>query len=148
MGGRGSSRSLPDGRYDWRPGGQNQVVITQGGNTIVRYWDGMGRDTGYTESGDEKTLYYLKTLDAEGRVKDANNGSINPDHKYSYLYDAAGRVTQVTDPVSEVTAIIYSGTTRTLTDPEEHSTVYVYNDLPGLPTRLTDAQSHIARLHL
>lgn len=129
--------------YDW-PSGQNQVVITQGGNTIVRYWDGMGRDTGYTESGDETTLYYLKTLDAEGRVKDENSGSINRDHKYSYLYDNAGRVTQVTDPVSNTTSISYEGHAKTLTDPKEHSTVYDYNDLPGLPTRLTDAQSHIA----
>lgn len=130
--------------YNWRPGGQNQVVITQGGNTITRCWDGMGRDTGFTEYGDGTTLYYLRTLDAEGRVKYENNGSIGAADKYSYLYDAAGRILQVTDPMNEITAISYTSTTRTLTDPENHSTVYMYNDLPGLPTRLTDAQSHIA----
>jgi len=133
--------------YDWRPGGENKVVITQGGNTITRFWDGFGRDLGYTESGDGTTLYYLKELDAEGRVKWETCGSLDslPAHRYSYLYDAAGRVTQVTDPVGETTTIQYSADhTKTLTDPETHSTVYAYNDLPGLPTRLTDAQGHIA----
>jgi len=132
--------------YDWRDE-ENKVVITQGGNTITRFWDGFGRDLGYTESGDDTTLYYLKELDAEGRVKWETNGSLDslPAHRYTYLYDAAGRVTQVTDPVSETTTIQYSANrTKTVTDPENHSTIYAYNDLPGLPTRLTDAQGHVA----
>jgi len=131
--------------YDWRPNGQNKVVITQGGNTITRFWDGFGRDLGSTESGDGTTLYYLKELDAEGRVKTETNGSVSESHKYTYVYDAAGRVTQVTDPVSETTTIQYlANRTKTITDPESHFTTYAYNDLPGLPTRLTDAQGHIA----
>ena len=130
--------------YDWRPDGRNEVVITNGGSTITKYWDGMGRDTGYMETGDGTTLYSRKTLDAEGRVKNENRGSTSTDHKYSYLYDNAGRITRVTDPVSEPTEVSYSARTRTLTDPEGHSTVYDYNDLPGQPTRLTDAQGHIA----
>ena len=31
---------------------QNSVLITQGSNNIIKYWDGMGRDLGHKESGD------------------------------------------------------------------------------------------------
>ncbi len=130
--------------YDWRPGGENKVVITRGGNTVTRWWDGVGRDLGSTESGDGITLHSRKTLDAEGRIRRGTNGALEAEHEYVYAYDAAGRVTQVTDPVSETTTIAYSGHTRTVTDPESRSTAQVYNDLPGLPTRLTDAQGHHA----
>lgn len=137
--------------YSWRPDGENKVVITRpDDNTIIRHWDGMGRDRGYTESGAGTTLYYLKQLDAEGRVKRIYKGSTAfdedwVDYVYSYLYDDSGRVIQVTDPVAEVATIQYSANhTKTVTDPEGHSTVFAYNDLPGLPTQVTDAQSHTA----
>ena len=130
--------------YNWRPNGENRVEITHGGNTTIRYWDGMGRSTGYIETGDETTLYYRKTLDAEGRVKFADSGNTSSAPEYAYLYDAAGRITRITDPMNEFTAISYSGHTTTITDPENHSTVYNYADLPGLPTSLTDAQNHAA----
>ena len=127
----------------WRPNNENKVVITRGGNTVTKYWDGMGRETGYTESGDNTTLYLRNTLDAECRVRDENIGSIDPSHKYSYVLNAAGQVTQITDPMNKVTTISYSGNAATVTDPETHVTVYEYNDLPGLPTKLTDAQNHV-----
>ena len=130
--------------YAWRPNGENRVEITHGDNTTIQYWDGMGRGTGYTEAGDATTLYYRKTLDAEGRVKFADGGHTTSAPEYAYLYDAAGRVTRITDPLSEFATISYSGHTRTVTDPENHATVYSYADLPGLPTTLTDAQSHAA----
>jgi RHS repeat-associated protein len=135
--------------YDWRPNGENKVVITQGDitqgyNVVTKFWDGMGRDTGLTETGDETTLYSRRTLDAEGRVVSESKGSINPAHVYSYVYDAAGRVTRITDPISEVTTVAYSGITKTVTDAESHPTVYEYGDLPGLPTRVTDALNHSA----
>jgi hypothetical protein len=44
------------------------VTITQGSNIVTKYWDGLARDLGYKESGDSTTLYFFKTLDAEGRV--------------------------------------------------------------------------------
>jgi YD repeat-containing protein len=132
-----------DVSYSWRPNGENKVVITQGSNTITKYWDGMGRDTGTTETGDSTTLYYRKTLDAEGRVKEENRASINSAHKYTYLYNAAGQVTRITDPLSEITNISYSGITRTITDAESHTTSHEYNDLPGLITKLTDAQGKL-----
>jgi RHS repeat-associated protein len=130
--------------YNWRPNGENRVEITHGDNTTIQYWDGMGRGTGYTETGDETTLFYRKTLDAEGRATFVDSGHTSSTPEYAYLYDAAGRVTRITDPLSDFTTIAYSGHTRTITDPENHSTVYYYADLPGLPTSLTDAQSHAA----
>ncbi len=133
-----------DVSYSWRPNGENKVVITQGLNTITKYWDGMGRDTGSTETGDDTTLYFRKALNAEGRIKEENRASINPDHKYAYLYNAAGQVTRITDPLSEITNISYSGITRTITDAESHTTSHEYNDLPGLITKFTDAQGKIA----
>ncbi|HPW18836.1 MAG TPA: choice-of-anchor D domain-containing protein, partial [Candidatus Aminicenantes bacterium] len=131
--------------YAWRPNGQNKVVITDDGNTITRIWDGFGRDLGSIENGDGTTLYYLKELDAEGRVKTETNGSVSATHKYTYVHDAAGRVTQVTDQVGKTTKAQYlPNRTKKITDPENHTTIYTYDDLPGLPTRLTDAQGHIA----
>jgi len=130
--------------YNWRPNGENRVEVSHGDNTTNQYWDGMGRGTGYTETGDATTLYYRKTLDAEGRVKFADGGHTTSDPEYGYLYDAAGRVTRITDPLSHFTTIAYTGHTRTVTDPETHAIVYTYADLPGLPTTLTDAQSHAA----
>jgi len=130
--------------HNWRPNGENRVEITHGDSTTIQYWDGMGRGTGYIETGDGTTLYYRKTLDAEGRIKFADSGNTSSTPEYAYLYDAAGRITRITDPMNEFTAISYSGHTRTVTDPENHASVYNYADLPGLPTTLTDAQSHAA----
>ena len=132
--------------YDWRPDGQNRVVVAQGGNFVTKFWDGMGRDTGSTETGDDVTLDSQKTLDAEGRVITESKASIHPhpNHVYSYLYNAAGQVTRITDPLGYATTIAYAGTTKTVTDPEDHATIYEYGDLPGLPTRVTDALGHAA----
>ena len=133
-----------DVSYSWRPTNENKVVITQGLNTITKYWDGMGRETGSTETGDGMILYYRKTLDAEGRMKEENRASINSAHKYTYLYNAAGQVTRITDPLLKIMNISYAGITRTITDAESHTTSHEYNDLPGLITKLTDAQGKIA----
>lgn len=56
----------------------NSVNIAQGNHTVVKYWDGMGRDLGYQEQGDGLTLYYRKTLDAEGRVIKESKGQSLP----------------------------------------------------------------------
>jgi len=132
--------------YVWQPDGENKVVLTQGSNVITKFWDGMGRDTGYTESGDGTTLYYLITLDAEGRIISESKGSANPAHVFSYAHNSAGQVTSITDPLGEATMIEYAQTSpiKTITDAEDNSTVYEYGDLPGLPTRVTDALDHQA----
>jgi len=119
----------------------NSVTITQGGNSVVKNWDGMARDTGYTESGAGVTLYYRKTLDAEGRLISENKGSTNSADTYDYVISAMGQVKQITDPRGKITSISYSTNIKTVTDPETHVTKYVYNDLPGLVTKLTDAQN-------
>jgi len=129
---------LNDISMSWRPNGENKVIITRGGNTVTNYWDGMGRETGHSESGSGSTLYYRKTLDAEGRLKEENRGSTDPGHKYTYVLNNAGRVTQITDPMQKTSTICYAGVTKTVTDPEQHTTVYEFADLPGQVTKVTD----------
>ncbi|NLH76241.1 MAG: choice-of-anchor D domain-containing protein [Acidobacteria bacterium] len=138
--------SINDIAYDWRPAGANSVVITQGTNTVTKYWDGMGRDTGFTETGDGLTLHSRRSLDAEGRVVAESKGAVDDDYVYfyTYTYNAAGQVTSITDPMGETTSIAYQGTTKTVTDPEGHATTYSYGDLPGLPTLVTDAMGKSA----
>jgi YD repeat-containing protein len=122
----------------------NSVSITQAGNTVVKYWDSMGRDLGYRESGDGITLYYRKTLDSEGRVVSESKGSTSSSDKYYYQLTAAGQVKKITDPREKVTTISYSGDQRTVTDPNDNQTKFEYNHLPGLFTKLTDAKNKVA----
>jgi len=143
--------TMPDDASDrnnvitqWRKDGENKAVTSQGDNVITRYWDGLGRELGYTEAGDGCTLFYLKTLDAEGRLVAENEGSIDPQNKYFYVRNAEGNITQVTDPCGNATHIQYSGRIRIVTDAEGHSTSYEYHDLPGLATSVTNAQGHSA----
>lgn len=123
----------------WRPNGENKVVVTQGGHAVTKYWDAMGRDTGSAETGGGTTLYYLKVLDAEGRLKEGSAGSTDPAHRYTYLYNNSGRVTRITNPQQKVTNLSYSGTRTTVIDPELRTTLSDCEDLPGQPTKVTDA---------
>jgi RHS repeat-associated protein len=145
--------SYNDSHYEWRPNGENKVRITRGDqgheNIVTKYWDGFGRDLGSTETGEDVTvtLYSLRTLDGEGRVVKDFKASLRggpDDPGYTYLYNAADQVTRITDPLGKQTSITYSGTTKTVTDPENHATVYTYSDLPGLPTQVTDALGRAA----
>ncbi|MGD2093344.1 MAG: hypothetical protein PVH61_44700, partial [Candidatus Aminicenantes bacterium] len=123
----------------------NDAVITQtGGSTIKKYWDGMGRDTGYSETGDGTTLYYGKTLDAEGRVVSESKGSTSDDDTYDYVLNAAGNPKKITDPRSKITNISYIDDQKTVTDAEQKQTVFYYDGLPGLHTRLKDPNSKYA----
>ncbi len=122
----------------------NSVTITQGGAQLVKYWDGMGRDTGYRETGDGTTLYYQKELDAEGRVKEESKGSTNQAHKYLYTLNASGNPTHIADPRGKVTGIVYSGDRKTVTDAKNHAYIFTYNHLPGLHTTLKDPKNRSA----
>jgi len=122
----------------------NSVTITQGGNSVVKYWDGMGRDTGYEESGDLINLYFRRTLDAEGRVTAENKGSTSTSHQYSYQRNAVGNITKITDPRGKITNITYSGDQKTVTDAEGHATVFYYEGIPGLATKLKDPMNRYA----
>jgi len=104
----------------------------------------MGRDLGYTEEGDETKLYYTKTFDAEGRLIAECKGSTNENNLYRYGYNAAGEVTQITDPEGGITNITLAGTAKTVEDAEHHSTAFEFEHLPGLQTSVTDAQGHVA----
>jgi len=131
--------SLNSTEYIWRDS-EKCLEIKQGGNTIgYKYWDGMGRDLGSIQIGSGLTLYYKKELDAEGRALSENNGGTNPDQKYNYQYDNSGRITRLTDPLGKFTQIQYAGRRKTITDANNRSVYYDYDDLPGLPTKVTDA---------
>lgn len=150
--GRVTAVDWPTDRYDeaatWYDT-QNKSVTTRGDlqngfHTVTRYWDGMGRDKGYKEEGDGATLYYYRTLDAEGRLVSECKGSTDENFKYLYTYNPAGEITQITGPTGHVTHITLVDVTKTVVDPADHATIFEYEHLPGLPTSVTDAQGHVA----
>ena len=116
----------------------NYVTITQGSNTVVKYWDGMGRDTGHVEQGDGINLYYRNTLDSEGRTVSESKGSTASADTYDYVYNDAGQIKKITDPRGKITTISMSGDQKTVTDANQHATYFEYNHLPGLASKLTD----------
>ncbi len=120
------------------------VTITQAGNTVTKYWDGMGRYRGYKESGDDTTLYYFNSLDAEGRVTEENKGGSDSTYEYVYQRNAAGNPTSITDPRGKITTISYQADDKTVTDAEAHATVFYYTGLPGLATQMKDALNKTA----
>jgi enediyne biosynthesis protein E4 len=122
----------------------NSVSITRGGYKMEKYWDGLGRDLGFKEIGDGITLYYRKTLDAEGRILNESKGSKDSSDVYSYTYNATGNPTQITDPEKNKTTITYIGNLKTVIDAKSHTTTFTFTHLPGKFTTLTDAQNHDA----
>jgi RHS repeat-associated protein len=116
----------------------DSVSSTQGGNKIIKYWDGMGRDTGYVEQGDGINLYFRKSLDSEGRIVAESKGSTNSANTYGYLYNAAGQITKITDPMLKETNISMDANHKTVIDANQHTTYFEYNHLPGLVTKLID----------
>jgi len=122
----------------------NQVTIKQNNNSVIKFWDGMGRDTGSQESGDGTTLYFRKGLDAEGRLLNENKGSTNAGHKYNYVMNNMGSVTKITDPRGKITNITYSGYTKKITDAEQKETVFEFQHLPGKISRMKDAEGRYA----
>ncbi len=121
---------------------QNNVTITQGPYSMTKYWDGLGRDLGYTESGGSGVnLYYRKELDAAGRVVRETRGSPNANKKYVYTLDGLGRQKSIIDPLGKVTSIAYSGNQKTATNPRNSTWTYIYGALPGKVTRTTEPNS-------
>jgi YD repeat-containing protein len=51
----------------------------------------------------------------------------------------SGQVTRITDPRQTVTNVAYSGTRKTIIDAGLRTTLYDYEDIPGRPTKVTDA---------
>jgi len=123
---------------------ENKVNISQGNNIITKFWDGFSRDLGYVQTGAGVTLYYLKELDSEGRLISENAGGTDIGQKYFYQYDNAGRLTRIINPLGKATLISYAARRKMVTDAEQHSTTYEYNDLPGLPTQVIDAMGNQA----
>jgi RHS repeat-associated protein len=115
------------------------VTISQAGNTITKYWDGLARDLGSKESGDGITLYYFKSLDAEGRVTGESKGGSSSAYKYVYTRNAAGNPKSITDPGGKTTSISNQSDYKIVTDAEGKTTVFYYYGLPGLVTQVKDA---------
>ncbi|RFT15310.1 MAG: YD repeat protein [Candidatus Saccharicenans subterraneus] len=116
----------------------NSVTITQGNHKIIKYWDGLGRDLGHEEQGDGIALYYRKTRDAEGRVIKENKGSINASDQYCYFYNGAGRLTQIKDPLNNITTYTYSDKKTIIKDSLNNQTELTFDYLPGLVKELKD----------
>jgi RHS repeat-associated protein len=116
----------------------NNVTITQAGNSVVKYWDGMGRDTGFKESGDGITLYYFKSLNSEGQVYSESKGSTSSSDTYSYLLNDAGSITKITDPRGKITNISHGTYSKTITDPNLRKTYLYFEGLPGKFSKLKD----------
>lgn len=145
-------------KIDFATPGFNDVQVTwnnqsaeiaQGYHKVVKYWDGLGRDTGYTEQskGQDGTplLYYRKTLDAEGRVKTENKGSINSAHKYIYTWNSAGLVTKIRDPLGKDTDYSYGDTRKTVKDANGREWKYDYWSLPGAVNQVIDPCNQTTR---
>jgi RHS repeat-associated protein len=137
--GRITKIDMPSGFNDVQASwSNNSVAISQDDNVVTKYWDGMGRNTGYKEQGDGITLYHRKTLDSDGRVIAESKGSTNSGDEYEYVLNAAGQAKKVTDPRGKATNIKLGTDQKTITDANNNSTILEYKDLPGLVTKLTD----------
>jgi YD repeat-containing protein len=61
-----------------------------------------------------------------------------------YVLNAAGSPTRITDPRSKITNISYGDDQKTVTDANQKQTVFYYQGLPGLFTRLKDPNNKYA----
>lgn len=122
--------------------GEKRLEIKQGNYVVNKYWDGVGRDIGFVQTGSSLIFYYMKELDSEGRILSENNGSIDPDQKYNYQYDNSGRITRIINPLGKAVNIQFVGRRKTVIDANNRSTYYDYDDLPGLPTKVTDVMGN------
>ncbi len=115
---------------------QNSVAISRGGNILTKYWDGMGRNLGFEETGASVTLYSRRTLDGESRVTAESKGAVNSNHKTVFELNENGQPLQVTDATGKWTKFSYVDNTCTIIDMKNNQKVLTYSHLPGLVTRV------------
>ncbi len=111
--------------------GKTSVFAYDLAGNVVQATDPLGRITKYTYDPDGRMT---ATVDARG-----NAGGANPaDYTTTYLYDAAGHQTQVTDPLGLVTKQVYDrvGNVTTSTNPKNLSTTLLYDSMNRV-TRVT-----------
>ncbi|MEW6365916.1 MAG: RHS repeat-associated core domain-containing protein [Acidobacteriota bacterium] len=147
--GRVEKVAMPAGFADidpsWAADGKS-VSIARGSSQIVKLWDGLGRDTGYTETDTKSgtTLHYRKKLDEEGRVTEESNGSLSDADVWKYSYKQAGDLWKTVpphdddDPVDHTTEISFAGEDKMVIDGRNLQWTYRYDHLTGLITRTTD----------
>lgn len=110
---------------------QNSVAISRGGNTLTKYWDGMGRNLGFEETGAGVTLYSRRTLDGESRVTAESKGAVNGSHKTVFTINENGQPLQVTDPTGKWTKFAYADNTCTITDMKNNQKVLTWPTCPA-----------------
>jgi RHS repeat-associated protein len=113
------------------PGDITSIVDPRGKTTTFRF-DGNGNPTSVADPlGDTTTMTY----DADGNVRtvvsprgNATGGSPEQ-HTTTYVHDAAGLLTQATDPLAHVTRWSYdaAGKLESVTDAKSHTTTYGYD---------------------
>lgn len=134
----------------------HQVSFSRGSYTRTKYWDGLGRETGYDESDTMKnggteggiTLHYRRQLDAEGRMVAENKGSTDPCNKYTFSYDALGRLLTATDPLGTVMTLrtYEDGGVQKVTDARGNQTEFKFEVWPGKYSSLKDPAGNPATL--
>lgn len=113
------------------PGDITSIVDPRGRTTTFRF-DGNGNPTSVADPlGDTTTMTY----DASGNVRTVvsprgnTTGGRPEQHTTTYVHDAAGLLTQITDPLEHVTRWVYdaAGNLESTTDPKAHTTNYGYD---------------------
>ena len=108
-----------------------------GGNTASFGYDAAGNRTSHTTPLGNKTTW---TYDPDGRIASMVNprgnvtGGTPANYTTGYDYDAAGNLTQETDPLGNATAYAYdpAGNLLTRRDANNHTTAYTYDELNRL----------------
>jgi YD repeat-containing protein len=142
----------PTERYTERAFNDNGLVTDEWdelrNHTIYEYGniavDGNDASTKW-EAG--RTIPHLSQLTRLTTPKGAATEAPD-DYQTSYVYDANGNLTSVTDPERFVTRYFYNanGTLARTADPNDHTTTYVSYDANGLATETRDAKGQTTRL--
>ena len=101
--------------------------------------------SGKWEAG--RTIPHISQLSKLTTPKGVATATPTNDFQWSYVSDAKGNLTRVTDPLGYFAAYAYNadGTTASQTDENNHSTTYVSYDANGLATEIRDAKSQTTR---
>lgn len=120
------------------PGDVTSIVDPREKTTRLVY-DANGMLTTINDPASDKTTM---TYDEAGNVRTVVSprgnatGGLPEQHTTSYVHDAAGNLTELTDPLGHVTRWSYdaAGNLEAVTDPKTHTTTYGYDNADLLTT--------------